>query len=63
MPHVLIGEIHQGQSREGTKMLHSQQLMESLLATTKNRITGRAVKFCRRKPAISALVVGLVSEV
>jgi hypothetical protein len=32
-------------------MLHSQQLKEILLATTKNSITGRAVKFCRREPA------------
>jgi hypothetical protein len=46
-----LGEIHQDHSRKGAKMLHSQQLKESLLATTKNRITGRAVKFCRRQPA------------
>jgi hypothetical protein len=49
-------------------MLHSQQLKESLLATTMNRITGRAVKFCRREPAvlsgaISTLVVELLYEV
>jgi len=49
-------------------VFHSQQLMESLLSTTKNRITGRVVKFCRPEPAgksvaISTLVVGLLYEV
>jgi len=68
MPHFLIGGISPGLKQVGAKTLRSQQLNESLLATTKNRMTGSAVKFCRREPtdwsgAISTLVVELLYKV
>jgi hypothetical protein len=38
MPNVRLRDIHQEQSREWVKLLHSQQIMESLHTATKSRM-------------------------